>query len=540
MDDQRRSLLAAVLIFGFFYVWLNYFVPRPQPAPPTGSGAPSVAAEVASASASPTPAAVPTQVAALPQPEKRTTLQTALMDVALSSHSGTVTDVTLHKFRTALSKDSPSIPVVPLREKARAPLAWSYDVDGVEISDRDASFEVSSQDTTRVEYRRTLRPGLELRKSFLLEEGQYPIEHIVEVRNAGTEAVKVTARTAMNVSGALAHKSSFTNPGDPLRALAYVGEKARHWTGEDVAKAAEVPKGDIAWAGFDTRYFLLALVPEEGRFAELKWSATNAGDDLEGTLLYPPREIAPGQTARYSLKLFAGPKDIGVLQAAGGALERAIDLGDWLGPIARALLRFLRWLYSFVPNYGIAIILLTATVRLAMFPLAQKQAKSMKRMQHHKPQMDALKEKYKDDKETYSRELMTYMRSHKINPMGGCLLLLPQLPIFFALYRVLYNSIELRHAPFMLWIKDLSAHDPWFVTPVLLAIVMFIQQQMTPTPGMDPAQQKMMKIMPVMFSVFMLFLPAGLNLYIFVSTLWGIAQQAWVQRGTKTVAAVKI
>jgi YidC/Oxa1 family membrane protein insertase len=166
-----------------------------------------------------------------------------------------------------------------------------------------------------------------------------------------------------------------------------------------------------------------------------------------------------------------------------------------------------------------------------MFPLAQQQAKSMRKMQEHKPEMDALKAKYADNKEAYSRELMTYMRTHKINPMGGCLLLLPQLPIFFALYRVLYNAIELRQAPFAFWIRDLASHDPYFVLPIVLGAVMFYQQKITPTPGMDPAQATVMKIMPVMFTVFMLFLPSGLNLYILVSTLWGIGQQLMVQRG---------
>ena len=122
------------------------------------------------------------------------------------------------------------------------------------------------------------------------------------------------------------------------------------------------------------------------------------------------------------------------------------------------------------------------------------------------------------------------MRTHKINPMGGCLLILPQLPIFFALYRVLWNSIELRHAPFVFWIRDLSAHDPLFVLPVLLGVAMFLQQKMTPSPGADPAQQAMMKFMPLLFTAMMIFLPAGLNLYIFVSTLWGVVQQYWVQR----------
>ncbi|MEZ4819867.1 MAG: membrane protein insertase YidC [Bdellovibrionota bacterium] len=191
-------------------------------------------------------------------------------------------------------------------------------------------------------------------------------------------------------------------------------------------------------------------------------------------------------------------------------------------------------LYQWLGNYGLAIIILTVFVRLLMFPLAQKQAKSMKKMQDHKPQMDALKEQYADNKEEYSRALMQYMRSNRINPAGGCFPLLIQFPIFIALYRVLYNSIELRHAPFFGWIHDLSAYDPYFVLPALVGITFFFQTKLNPTPISDPTQAAMMKFMPVMFSVLMIFLPSGLNLYIFVSTLWGIVQQYWVQK-SKTV-----
>ena len=305
----------------------------------------------------------------------------------------------------------------------------------------------------------------------------------------------------------------------------------------------EIPSGDIEWAGFDSRYFLMAALPKQGRWTEIKLGlisdvsgvqgSTQGETDLEKMLVelhlvYPPRDLAPRGTQDYALDLFVGPKDIGLLEGVSKGLERSIDLGDWLGWIARPILYFLRWLHTFIPNYGVAIILLTVVVRLAMFPLAHMQAKSMRRMQDHKGELDALKEKYKDQKEVYSKELMAYMRKHKINPMGGCLLLLPQMPVFFALYRVLYNSIELRHAPFMLWIQDLSDYDPYFVTPVLLGIAMFLQQKMTPTPTADPMQAKMMKIMPVMFAGFMLFLPSGLTLYILISTIWGIAQQYWV------------
>lgn len=254
---------------------------------------------------------------------------------------------------------------------------------------------------------------------------------------------------------------------------------------------------------------------------------------------YPPRKLNAGEKLEYRSRIFAGPKEISVLKSAGRQMDRAIDLGDWIGPISRPLLYFLKWIYSLIPNYGIAIILLTLIVRGLLYPLTKMQNKSMKKMQLLKPEMDKLKAKYGKDKETLNREMMKLWKIHKVNPMGGCFPLLLQLPIFFALYRVLYNSIELRHEPFIFWIKDLSNYDPYFVTPVLMGISFYLQQRIMPQTSMDAAQQKMMKVMmPVMFTMLMLFLPSGLVLYIFVSTLLGIVQQ-YINMRSKQDSPVK-
>lgn len=264
-------------------------------------------------------------------------------------------------------------------------------------------------------------------------------------------------------------------------------------------------------------------------------------DDLfSAQVQYPERKLKAHQRIEYSAELFIGPKEISILKKMGKNMERAIDLGDWLGPVARPLLYFLKWLYSMIPNYGIAIIILTIFVRLLMYPLTHMQNKSMKNMQKLKPEIDKLKEKYGKDKEALNREMMKLWKIHKVNPMGGCFPILLQIPIFFALYRVLYNSIELRHAPFMLWIRDLSDYDHYFVTPVLMGITFYLQQMITPQTTADPTQQKMMKIMmPLMFTVFMIFLPSGLVLYIFVSTLLGVIQQYWGMKDKQAVVVRK-
>ncbi len=247
-------------------------------------------------------------------------------------------------------------------------------------------------------------------------------------------------------------------------------------------------------------------------------------------LVYPPRSIAARSQANYAMDLFLGPKDLALLTAYGKQLKHSLDLGDWIGFISRPMLSLMNWMYRFIGNYGVVIILLTILVRLLLYPLTAMQFRSMKRMQALKPHMDELRQKYKDNKEELNKQMLQLFRTHRVNPMGGCFPLLIQMPIFFALYRVLFNAIELRHAPFVFWLKDLSVQDPLYITPVLLGITMFLQQKMTPTAAMEPAQEMMMKLMPIMFAVFMLWLPSGLTLYILVSTVLGVAQQWMVNR----------
>jgi len=186
----------------------------------------------------------------------------------------------------------------------------------------------------------------------------------------------------------------------------------------------------------------------------------------------------------------------------------------------------MKFFYSIIANYGVAILILTLLVRLLMFPLQHKAMKSMKRMQELQPHLKSLQEKYKDDKEKLNREMLSFMKTHKMNPMSGCLPILIQLPVFIALYKVLANSVELYRSPFMFWITDLSMKDHYYILPLLMGGMMFVQQKMTPNPTMDPTQAKiMLYMMPVIFTVLMLNLPSGLTLYIMFSTLLGIVQQ---------------
>lgn len=550
MQTEKRFLLALGLTMAFLYLWFEYFAPKPSPRP-----TPSKEQQEESQPRKGVQAKEESSLGVKEQrkkeedrPEVSTVPPVSIreesefLSMVWTNRGATPKEVLLKKYRETQKQDSALIKVIPFESPSSSPLLWEFDVNGHVFSDADAVYSVTRANEQEIHFSHQFDQALFVEKTYRWSENSYLIEHEVQVRNLYSQPIKLLAKTALfSAQKPKKGGSFFAFAGgfkQPVRAVAYINEQTVRKTFEDIKKEKEIPTGPIQWAGFDGQYFLLSALPKEGLWKQMKLKASDE-NQMTLNLSYPSWNISPSGTQKYSLFLYAGPKDIGVLRTAGSSLDRAIDLGDWIGPIARPILWFLRWLYELIPNYGIAIVLLTVLIRLLMFPLTQMQARSMKKMQQHKPQMDALKEKYGENKEAYSRELMNYMRTHRINPMGGCLLLLPQMPVFFALYRVLYNSIELRHAPFVLWIQDLSEKDPYFVMPVLVGVTMFFQQKLTPTPTADSAQQTMMKIMPVMFSVFMLFLPAGLNLYIFVSTLWGVVQQYWVQRDLAPAIAPK-
>jgi YidC/Oxa1 family membrane protein insertase len=245
----------------------------------------------------------------------------------------------------------------------------------------------------------------------------------------------------------------------------------------------------------------------------------------------PQVTINAGQSVTVAHRLFVGPKDIDVLKSQGSSLEKSLDLG-WFKHIAMPLLYTLKFFNRYVGNYGIAIIIITIILKALFFPLTHKSYKSMKDMQKIQPKMAALKEKYKDDRDAMNKAVMELYREHKVNPLGGCLPMVVQIPVFFALYKALMFSIELRHAPFFLWVTDLADKDPYYVTPVIMGITMFVQQKMTPS-QMDPIQQKMMLALPVVFTFMFLSFPSGLVLYWLVNNILTIGQQMYINKLVK-------
>jgi YidC/Oxa1 family membrane protein insertase len=331
-----------------------------------------------------------------------------------------------------------------------------------------------------------------------------------------------------------------------------VGGKLLNFGGTELSQGTIVPDpraiGEspppVHWAGYGDSYFISAILPRENDSVRV-WVKQDHGEVITEVLV-PMPTLSGGP---YPFKVYTGPKDLSALAAVDRHLARAVDLG-WFSFAAEPMLRLLKLFHRATRNYGVDIILLTVLVKLVTVPLTYKSYKSMQGMQKLQPQMKKLQEKYADDRTALNKEVMELYRRHNVNPLGGCLPMVVQMPIFIGLYNALLSAVELRHAPFMLWINDLSApdrlppitHAPLAVIagidiriPVLtllMGLSMLAQQRMTPQVG-DPMQQRMMMIMPLVFTVMFINFPSGLSLYWLVNNVLTIAQQIWMQRQAK-------
>ena len=301
--------------------------------------------------------------------------------------------------------------------------------------------------------------------------------------------------------------------------------------------------GKIEWVALESRYFISTIIPIGQENNRIKLSLLN-NERLRSSLISEPDVIESGNQKTFQYKLFFGPKSLEIMGKTGYKLKKAINFGMF-DIIAKPCLWLMNYLYKFIPNYGLSIILITILIKIILWPLGSKSYKSMSEMKKLQPLMAEIREKHKGDKATMNKELMGLYKTYKINPMGGCLPMILQIPVFFALYRMLYQAIELRHAPFIFWINDLSAPDrlfnfgfsipfmqPPFGIPVLTVIMggtMFLQQKMSPPPG-DPAQAKMMMFMPIIFTFIFINFSSGLVLYWLINNVLSISQQYYIQK----------
>ena len=368
--------------------------------------------------------------------------------------------------------------------------------------------------------------GLRVVKTYVFTRGDYEVvvEHRVENGRAtpwqGAQYLQLQRTEAMPV------KPSWFIP-TYLGAAVHDGAKYRKIEFEDLVSQPLSADFSGGWAAMVQHYFIAAAIPPRDAVNHFYATTLDAGRYLVGTRT-PAVAVEPGGTVTLASRLYLGPKLQDRLAEIAPGLARTVDYG-WLTFIAEPLFWLLEKIHSFVKNWGVAIILLTVLVKLAFFKLSETSYRSMARMRKVQPRMKALQERYKDDRQRLNQAMMDLYKTEKINPLGGCLPILVQVPVFIALYWVLLESVELRQAPFMLWIQDLSAKDPYFVLPALMGASMYLQQKLNPAPT-DPVQAKVMSFLPIVFTVFFAFFPSGLVLYWLVNNLISLSQQAYITR----------
>jgi len=285
---------------------------------------------------------------------------------------------------------------------------------------------------------------------------------------------------------------------------------------------------NVLWGGYESKYFIASLIPGNPSLTSIIMNRDTR--NMVSVNIKGQKELIPGkQNGSFNYTLYLGPKEHNLLKSQNVGLEDSIDFGSWLKWLAMPLLLVLNFLHNYIANYGLAIIILTLLIKIIFWPLGNLSYKSMKEMQKLQPKIAALKEKYKNDQQKVGTETMALYKAHKVNPLGGCLPMIIQIPIFFGLYKALLYSIELRHSPFFWWIQDLSAKDPYYITPIIMGATQFIQQKMTPTMG-DPMQAKLMLLMPVVFTFFFLNFPSGLVIYWLFNNILSIGQQYYINK----------
>jgi YidC/Oxa1 family membrane protein insertase len=372
--------------------------------------------------------------------------------------------------------------------------------------------------------------GVAIEKVFTFTPDEYVVNLSYRIHNESAQPFEASQfaqlkRDANEVAGATSHA---LGPRPYLgAALTTDDERYRKLTFSDLDKGAFSQVVDGGWIAMLQHYFVSAWVAEPDQ--ENHYYGRRQTDEtyIVG-YTGPTKRIEPNSTGVFSSRFYAGPKDQDRLALIAPNLNLTVDYG-FLWWLADPLFHLLEWLHGLVRNWGAAIILLTLMVKLVLFPLSAASYKSMANMRRVAPQMKRLQERHADDRQKLSQEMMAFYKKEKINPLGGCLPMLLQMPVFLALYWVLFESVELRQAPFFLWIRDLSVMDPFFVLPILMGGSMFLTQALNP-PVPDPMQARVMKFMPVLFTVMFLFFPAGLVLYWLVNNLLSLAQQWFITR----------
>lgn len=470
------------------------------------------------------------------------TVETDLYAAVFSTLGGRIKSFTLKRFRATNESGSPPLELIvpgpetdlPMGVELRGAQVWAD--SRVVYQPSSDGLTLSGDEEKTLELRAQIA-GQPLVKRLTFRGNAYPIDLRLDTPEAGAlpkELISAGADGQPAAVGLVWAKTVHPVSGQVFEGSVALVDGKLVQTGIAGLEGQQTLTGTIGWAGFEDHYFLSAAAPDRATSVVLR----ARGSTIENKILTPREGDGPAQV---DYTLFLGPKELKLLEAAGHDLAKGMNLG-WFGPISLLLLRILNFSHRLTGNYGVDIILLTCLVKIVFWPLTQKSFQSMREMQKLQPEMQKLRERYKDDAKQMNTEIMELYKRHKVNPLGGCLPMVLQIPVFFGLYQLLANTIQLRHAPFVLWIHDLSAPERFDVMgygiPVLTLLLgasMFLQQKMAPPAG-DPTQQKIMMFMPLIFTFMFIGFPAGLTLYWLTNNVLTIAQQYFVIRSAPAPA----
>jgi YidC/Oxa1 family membrane protein insertase len=531
--DKRAiiGIALSILVLVIYQDLVSRFYPAPTTTPPATVEKPKEAkAPEPNAAKDSLPPLAGAQATPAARPARDIKVETENYSAIFTPQGARLKSFKFKKYRTTSDPNSPPFEMIQAAPGVPLPLGIHWRTPE-EFDDAGLLYVVQGDDVNlRGDAKATLTfqgqnaQGVVITKSFTFTGTSYPIQFDLTVKAAdGSAPIPEILLTDKADNAVPNHDAPFEG------FIALVDNKIKRERPPEAAKGHELT-GDVSWAGFGHTYFFIGVVPENG--AGHKVAVRQVGTALVTAI--------SGPTPSERSTLFIGPKELDTLKAVGKGLERAIDFG-YFGFVSIPFLYVLHFFHRFTASYGLDIILLTVMIKLLMAPLTHKSFVSMKAMQKLQPQMERLKERYADDKEKLNKEIMELYRRNGVNPLGGCLPMVLQFPVFVGLYNALSTPIELRHASF-LWIKDLSRPD-WQSLPmsfagwhfgipiltILMGASMFVQQWMTPSAG-DPNQRKIMMLMPLMFTFMFVSFPAGLTVYWLVNNLLTIAQQYWISR----------
>ncbi|MEO8132414.1 MAG: membrane protein insertase YidC [Betaproteobacteria bacterium] len=552
MDIQRMVL---VLIFGMSAVFLwNEWQRLTNPPPPVVQSAPApsaVPAPVASSGvpAAAAPGATSASIPAAPatMAGDRITVETDLLRLVVNSTGGVIEEADLKTQQGTLDKNQPYQLLLLHKDRLHVAQAGligeGMPTHRTVYAAQPGARKLDGADSLQLRLTAPITTGPaaggKVDQIITLTKGSYLVHVAFEITNPGQAPVAATAYYHLLRDNKMPVGESSMVPTYTGAAVYNEDKKFQKVDWSDIEKKkAKLTKSDNGWVAMIEHYFVAAIIPQEKTEREPYADKLDDGSFRVGVKVNVPA-IAPGATTRIDVALYLGPQEQETLARTASGLDLVVDYGIF-HVIAAPLFWLLSWLYKLVGNWGWAIILLTIIIKGVFYPLNAASARSMAKLKMVAPKMKQLQEQYANDKQQLQVKMMEMYRTEKINPLGGCLPILVQIPVFIALYWVLLGAVELRHAPWWGWIQDLSGPDPWYILPVLYAGTAWIQVKLQPpSPGMDPMQQKIMQFMPLMFSVMFVFFPAGLVLYWFVQNILTIAQQWHVNRMLEAEAKAK-